>query len=140
VVADESTPDLVARWRQMHGAVGHGDLDTGMRFYSPQAVWDGSALGIGTFEGVAAIRSHFEDFIAPYEEFEIKLEECQDLGNGVVFAVARHVGRMAGSTGRVQELPIFISEWVEGMVVRITVYIDIDEAHSAAERLAQERR
>jgi hypothetical protein len=30
-------------------------------------------------------------------------------------------------------------EWVEGMIVRTTVYADIDEARAAAERLAQER-
>jgi len=139
-MAEESTtPDPVERWRQMHEAVGHGDFDTSVRFYSPEAVWDASAVGIGRFEGVAAIRSHLEDFVAPYEEFEIKLEECQNLGNGVVFAVARHAGRMAGGTGRVQEWTIFISEWAEGIVVRVTVYIDIDEARAAAERLAEER-
>src|SRR5271155_1589327 len=103
MVEESTTPDLVERWRQMHEAVGPGDFDTGMRFYSPDAVWDVSAVGIGTFEGVAAIRSHLEDFIAPYEEFEIELEECENLGNGVVFTVALHVGRLAGGIGRVQE-------------------------------------
>jgi hypothetical protein len=32
-----------------------------------------------------------------------------------------------------------ISEWVEGMVVRVVVSFDIDEARAAAERLAEER-
>jgi hypothetical protein len=32
-----------------------------------------------------------------------------------------------------------VTEWVEGRVVRVTVYIDIDQARAAAERLAGER-
>jgi len=30
--------------------------------------------------------------------------------------------------------------WVEGLIVRVTHYDDIDEARAAAERLAEERR
>jgi hypothetical protein len=32
-----------------------------------------------------------------------------------------------------------VTEWVEGRVVRVTVYIDIDEGRATAERLAEER-
>jgi hypothetical protein len=46
---------------------------------------------------------------------------------------------VAGGTNRVQERPIFISEWVEGMVVRVTIYTDIDEARATVERLGEER-
>jgi hypothetical protein len=31
-------------------------------------------------------------------------------------------------------------EWVHGRLMRVTVYIDIDEARGAAERLAEERQ
>jgi hypothetical protein len=32
-----------------------------------------------------------------------------------------------------------VSEWVDGVVIRVTIYPDIDEARVAAERLAEER-
>jgi hypothetical protein len=32
-----------------------------------------------------------------------------------------------------------VAEWTNGLIVRIRNYTDIDEAHAAAERLAEER-
>jgi ketosteroid isomerase-like protein len=136
---ESATPDLAKRWRQGMEAFVRRDLDAMMSFYAPDAVWDASFVGIGTFEGRAAIRRHFEDWIAPYEEYGIEWEEDQGLGKGVVFAVGRQIGRPHGSATRVQHRPAFVSEWVEGMVVRVTIYLDIDKARAAAERLAGSR-
>lgn len=61
------------------------------------------------------------------------------MGNGVVFAVARQTGRAPDGAGRIQQRPAFVSELVEGLIVRVAVYDDIDEARAAAERLAEER-
>ena len=54
------------------------------------------------FQGATAIRSFLEDWIGAYDEYEYKQEEGQDLGNGVLFAVASLGGRVAGSAGRAQ--------------------------------------
>ena len=52
-----------------------------MSFYAPDAVWE--AIGMGTtFQGVAAIRGRYEDWIGAYESYEIETEEVVDLGNG----------------------------------------------------------
>jgi len=111
-----------------------------MKFYAHDAVWDASSLGIGTFEGSVAIRRVFEEWIAPYEEYEAEFEECRDLGNGVVFAVVHQAARPTGSTRSVRDRPAaFVAEWVDGMVARGAVYYDIDDARTAAERLAGER-
>ena len=136
---ESTTSDLVERWRQGMEAFARRDLDAMMSFYAPDAVWDASFVGIGTFDDRAAIRRHFEDWIAPYEEYGIEWEECQGLGKGVVFAVGRQIGRPHGSAARIKHRPAFVSEWVEGMVVRVTIYLDIDKARAAAERLAEER-
>ena len=74
-----------------------------------------------------------------YEEFEWRSEEILDLGNGVVFGVARASGRPVGSTGRVENRVVIVAVWEEGLIVRGTTYTDIDEARAAAERLAKER-
>jgi uncharacterized protein (TIGR02246 family) len=134
-----TTPDLAARWRQMMEALARRDFDALISFYAPDAVWDASSRGVGTFEGKAAIRRLFEEFIAPYEEFESEFEECRELGNGVVFAALRQTGRPHGSAGRVQQRSEFVSEWAEGMIVRVSVGFEAHEGRAAAERRAEER-
>ena len=132
-------PDLVERWRQASEAAERGEFDAVMSVYAPDAVWDASRAGVGTFDGMAAIRSFLEDWFGDYEEYEYQQEEGIDLGNGVVFVVGRVDGRPAGSTGRAQERWAFTSVWTAGMIRRVTVGNDIDEARAAAERLAEER-
>jgi ketosteroid isomerase-like protein len=140
MMSDESTtPDLVERWQQASEAAEHGDFDAVMSVYAPDAVCDASLPGVGTFNGMAAIRKFLEDWIGDYEEYQYEQEEGLDLGNGVVFVVGRVDGRPAGSTGRVQERWAFTSVWAAGTIGRVTVDNDIDEARAVAERLAEER-
>jgi len=73
------------------------------------------------------------------EDFETEPEEQLDLGNGVGFTVAIQKGRPVGSSGEVRLRYALVSVWVDGLVVRVTNYADIDEGRAAAERLAQER-
>src|SRR6266516_3360226 len=100
---ESTTPDLVERWQKTAEAYARGDLHTVMRLFAPDAVWDLSSAGVGSFEGAAAIRSFLEDWLGAYEEYEYQQEEGQDLGNGVLFVVASLVGRPADSANRVQE-------------------------------------
>src|SRR5689334_14970628 len=107
---EPTTPDLVERQRQVVEAGTR--VDEAMRFYAPGAVWDGSHTGVGTFEGAAAVRRFFEDWLAAYEEYRHELVECRDLGNGVVFTVLDIVGRLAGSPSRVRETWSWTATWV----------------------------
>jgi ketosteroid isomerase-like protein len=137
---ESTTPDLVERWRQTEEAFLRRDFDAMMSFYAPDAVWDGSSAGIGAyFEGATAIRSFLEEWPGAYEEYEHKQEKAQDLGNGVVFAVVLVDARLAGSAGRVQERWSFTVTWTEGMIARVVVRADIDNARAAAEPLAEGR-
>jgi ketosteroid isomerase-like protein len=136
---ESATPDLVELTREAVAAGSSRDLDTLMGFYAPDAVWDLSPMGIGTFEGRAAIRSFAEGWLGSYEDFESELEEVLNIGNGVVFAVNRLSGRPAGSTGDTQLRQAWVQVWVDAMMVQQMSYLDIDEARAAAERLAQER-
>jgi hypothetical protein len=81
----------------------------------------------------------FEDWWETFEEDERKLEEFRDLGNGVTFGVLFQRGRPAGSSGFVELRTAIVALWVLGLIERLTVYTDIDEARAAAERLADER-
>ena len=135
---ESTTPDLVERWQGAAEAYARHDLHTTMRSYAPDAVWDGSSAGVPIFEGAAAIRSFLEDWLSAYEENEYKQEEAQDLGNGVLFVVATLGGRPAGSAGRVQERWSYTVTWAEGMIARVVVRADIENARTAAERLAED--
>jgi ketosteroid isomerase-like protein len=136
---ESTTPDLVELTRRAYEAGSRHDIDAVMVFYAPNAVWDLSNVGIGTFEGVAAIRSFAEDWLGTWGEHTIEVEEIVDLGHGVVLASVREDGRLVGSDGHVQQRRVGVFVWVQGIIERQTTYTDIDEARAAAERLAQER-
>ena len=138
-MSDESTTsDPVELSRRFHEAASRLDFDAMVSFYAPDAVWEGRASGM-TFEGRTAIRGFWEDWFASYEELRLEQEEDLALGNGVVFAVIMQMARLAGSSGYVRYRHALVAVWEEGLIVRVTMYSDIDEARAAAERLAEER-
>jgi hypothetical protein len=66
-------------------------------------------------------------------------EEMVDLGNGVGYTILRQRGRPFGSTGEVRRRFASVGLSVNGLLVRVTTYSDIDEAGAAARRLAKKR-
>jgi ketosteroid isomerase-like protein len=112
--------------------------DAAFAFYAPDAVYKSMAMD-ATFAGVPAIRKFLEYFVGAYEEFDVQTEENRDLGDGMGLAVVKQRGRPAGSGFEIRMRYAAVSEWVEGLLVRITMYTDIDDARAAAERLAEER-
>ena len=140
VMAEESTtPDLLERWRESFTAFDAGDIDPALRLWGTDPVWDLSPMGLGVYEGLAAIRDMWEDWVGSYEDWEAKPTEMLDLGNGVTLAVVTQTGRPAGSSGEVRLRYAAVAVWVDSAAMRITNYGDIDEARAAAERLAKER-
>ena len=137
-MAEESAnPDPVELLGKAFEAVNRGDVDAVASSFAEDATFDGRALG-DRFEGRAAIRSFVEEWFGAYEELEYGLEEVRDLGNGVVFAVVVQNGRPAGSAGHLRQREGWVFVWVRGLIARLTIS-EVDEAHAAAERLAQER-
>jgi ketosteroid isomerase-like protein len=139
-MAEESTtPDLIELTRTTLEAVNRRDFDALLPYAAADVVYDTSPSGFGVYKGVPAIRDFIEGYWNAFEDLRFELEEFDDLGNGVTFAVNRQHARPVGSTAPVQAREAHVTEWVDGLVVRITVYININEAHTAAERLAEER-
>ena len=140
-MSDESTtPDLVRLVRQSYEAVSRGDLDAMMSLFAPDAVYDLSDAGLGTFEGEEAIRRFFEDWHRSWEDYRFEEEEILDLGHGVGLGVVRESARLVGGKGRVETRVAQVSIWANGKVEWLKAYPDPDEARAAAERLARERR
>jgi ketosteroid isomerase-like protein len=136
---ESTTPDLVELTRRQFEAVNRRDLDALMRAVAPDAVYDTSPAGMGTYEGPAAIRAFIGGWWDAFEQVAFEPEDVLELGYGVVFSVVCQKGRPAKSTGHVQRREAYVLEWAENMIRRVTVYTDIDEARAAAERLAEER-
>jgi ketosteroid isomerase-like protein len=138
---ESTTPDLVELTRRFLDAANSRDLDTMMSFYAPDAVVNMTGEAFGTFEGRAAIRGFFEDWLGMYDDFQMAVEELRDLGNGVTFVVPTATGHPVGSSGELQIRFASVAIWTEGVVVRQATYnyTDIDQARAAAERLAEER-
>src|SRR5437660_9723007 len=93
---EPTTPDLAELTRRFFEAANRRDLDAAQGFYAANAVWETASLGT-SFEGVAAIRGCYEDWLGAYEEYAMEPEEILDLGNGVVFVVVRLTARPVGA-------------------------------------------
>ena len=137
---ESTTPDLVELTRQAQEAMDRDwDLDAFLRFYAPDAVWDLSATGLGTYEGVAAIRAFIEGWWATWEDHHHRVEEIRDFGHGVVYVALREDGRLVGTSTPVEQRNTGVCEWVDGEIVRLTAFGRRRDARAAAERLAEER-
>jgi ketosteroid isomerase-like protein len=136
---ESTTPNLVERTRQVFEAGNRSELDLVVSFYDLNASFDMSPMGLGTFEGRAAIRAFLEDWFSAYERYHVEAEEVVELANGVTLSIVTQKGRLAGSDGVVDLRYAAVAVWRAGQVVLTTNYVDIDEARAAAERLAEER-
>ena len=136
---ESTTPDLVELTRRQFEAVNSRDMDALIRRCTPNAVYDTSPDGMGSYEGPAAIRAFAEGWWGAFEELALEPEDVVVLGHGLVLAVVWQRGRPANSTGRLQRREAYVLEWVEDMIRRTTVYADVDKGRAAAERLAEER-
>jgi ketosteroid isomerase-like protein len=133
---EESTIELTRRSLE---AWNSRDFDGAMVMFSPNPVWDATGIGLGVYEGHAAIREYLVEWTGLLDELHFELEEIVDLGHGIIFGVAFTTGRMKGSSGELDLRWAAIADWADDLLKRVAAYTDIDEARAAAERLAQER-
>jgi ketosteroid isomerase-like protein len=137
--AKRAAQDVVALTRAF-GEAG-GDVDAEMAFYGRDPVYDLSPMGIGIYEGHAAIRAFLRGWTTSYEKYEEEMQEVVDLGNGVAFASVRESAVPVGSDAqaRVHSVYGFAIVWVHGKISRMTAYPKVDDARTAAALLAEER-
>ena len=136
---ESTTPDPVERLRLNFAAASRRDLDTLMTSYASDAVLDFSDAGLGTHEGVDAIRALIEDWFGSYAEYETTADEILRLGENVVLTINTQTARLPGSSGFVQLHDAYVFLFEDGLIARHTQYMNVDEARAAAERLAEER-
>src|SRR5437867_10589613 len=127
MASQSKRPDLAERVRVMFEEADRAEFDTALGFYAEDAVWV-MADEIATFEGVDAIREHWEEWYAAYEDFRFEARDIAELGNGVVFAVARQGGRLGGGRGALSQELALVYEWSDDLIVRVRAFFDIDRA------------
>lgn len=123
--------------RRSFEAAGSGDYDLMMSFYGRDSVFDMAAWGLGVHSGLTRIRTFFEQWIGAFDEFDMELEEAQDLGGGVVFAVAQQTARDERRPGSLQLRHAAIIVWEDGVAIRVTNYRDIEAARALAAKIAE---
>jgi ketosteroid isomerase-like protein len=140
VSQEPAAPDPAEVTRRQIAAVNGRDFDAMLPYAAPDLVYDTSPSGFGSYEGIAAIREFIESYWKTFDELTFELEEFTDLGHGVTFAVNRQRALPAGSSAPVEAREAHVTEWKDGLAVRITVYRDVEEGRAAAERLVASRR
>jgi hypothetical protein len=75
---DESTtPDLLELMRSLaEEAASEEDFDTADSYYAPDAVWNSSRTGVGSFEGAAAIRVSSRTGVVVTRSGRLGLRSC----------------------------------------------------------------
>src|SRR5271165_7091042 len=123
-MAEESmTPDLVELTRLGWEALNRGEVGI---HSSPDIVVDSAVYGMGTFDGREAAAGFLKEWTSAFEDLTIETDEILDLGNGVVLTVYHQEGRPIGGTNYIRVRSSALSEWVDGLVARITLYPESD--------------
>jgi ketosteroid isomerase-like protein len=110
------------------------DLDAFMKCVTPDFEYYPSLVGTvegRSFKGREGMERYFEDVRGAWEEFRVLLDELRDLGDRVLW-LGRMEGRGKGSGVPVDTPYRAISDFRDGKVSRIRVFLDHDEALRAA--------
>jgi ketosteroid isomerase-like protein len=131
--------DKIELTRRAYAALNSRDFEALMEIFGPDSVWDVSRWGLGIHAGTDAIRRFLGDWFETLDEYEVQIEEMLDLGSGVIYAEVLQIARPAGSgySLHLRSAPVFV--WAAGVVARLTLYPEINEARAAAKRLAASR-
>jgi ketosteroid isomerase-like protein len=136
MAAESATPDPAELTRRAFEAVNERDIDAVVSLFAPDAF----LAGFEVVEGRVAIRGFLDEWFGYFAELRFEVEDLLVLDDGVVLAAVRQEGRPVGSDAQVHQREGWAIHWsADGLLVRLTTHTDIDEARTAAHRLAMER-
>ena len=118
--------------RSLYSAGNRRDINAVLSCHGPDAVLDASAAGLGSFEGVPAIRGFLEDWWRTYEDYENVPEEIISAGDDIVLVVNTLKGRLPGTSEPLRLHNAYMFHFEDGLIVRWTVFQSIDDAREAA--------
>jgi ketosteroid isomerase-like protein len=141
---EPTTPDPLETLRGGVEAFNRRDFDTFLAVWAQDAVWELSQIRMGVFEmspptSRGAIRKVVEEYTGAFDDFQTTIEEAHAVGGGVTFAVMVERARPHGSSSVLERRYGFVATWRDGRIARAKNYLDLDQASTAAEQLAEER-
>ena len=123
--------------RRVYDAAARRDADAAFELYAEDIVWDVSATKVTTFRdrpvyhGHEGVREVWREGLAIFADITNEVEEMIDAGDRVLVVVReREVGRSSGVPVTASHLAVWTL--ARGMIVRLQVFDDRDEAMKAA--------
>jgi ketosteroid isomerase-like protein len=136
MASDRAAPEPGELVRALFAAVdGGADYSEVLGFFTPDAVFDSSPMGMETASGRDAVRAMWEAWSGVFEDWHIRPDEVRELGNGIVLVASYQRGRPLGGAGEVEMRQGWVIEFADGKVSGITLFPTLEEARAAAERL-----
>ncbi len=136
---ESTTPDLVELTHRLWVHIKRQDWDAALGSFCPDAVYDMSSVGLGTFEGHAAMRRSWEEWWGMFPDGTWDVKHVLSMGQGVVLVETKTQSRVPGSASTVEMGGAFVYEWTDDKIARVSAYRDLRDANAAAQRLAEER-
>jgi hypothetical protein len=104
------------------------------RFTTPDFVWDVEPMGLGRFEGRAASKQFYDDWVSSYEDWFSEAVEVEQLGDRVTLVDVRQGGRLRGSQP-VEFRWAQLGLWRGDRIHTVINYLTLDDARAAAAKL-----
>jgi len=129
-VSDE-TVKLVAN---AYAAFSRGDNDAALSYYDRDVEFSQPAdePGGGTYHGIDGVVEAFRNWLAPWDEYRVDLEEITDRGEHVLARTRHH---MHGKASGIEVEKVIFQLWTvrHGRIVRVRMYYDEAQALAAVE-------
>lgn len=104
--------------------------DAAVRFITRDEVGLGDITG--GLKSLDGMRAGWREWLVPWDEFRIELQDIVDAGDGTILILVRSVGRMQGSGTEVAENTAAVYRVEEERISSVDHYLDQDQARRAA--------
>lgn len=101
-------------------------------FTTPDFVWDVEPMGLGRYQGRAAFREFFNDWIGSYDEWFSEVIEIDVIGPEIAVADVRQGGTLPGAKEPIELRWAQLNLWRGDRVHTVINYSTVDEARAAA--------
>jgi ketosteroid isomerase-like protein len=131
----EAEADLTELTRRAFRTLSEEGVDAWVeRFTTPDFVWDVDPMGLGRFEGRAACKEFFDDWVSSYDDWFSELVEVEQFGDQVTLVDVRQGGRLRGSEP-VEFRWAQLGLWRGDRLHTVINYLTLDEARAAAAKI-----
>ncbi|MEK6251143.1 MAG: nuclear transport factor 2 family protein [Actinomycetota bacterium] len=104
--------------------------DVKVRFVTPRA--GGVTVMEQAFEGIEGLREGWREWLKPWDEFHVVMEDVPDSGQGDVLVLAQATGRMRGTEAEVPQEVAALCRVERNRIVEIGFYLDQGQARRDA--------